>query len=207
MKKIAVLLAVLGLSASSVSPGATFNTKAVVYVDCGVSVASAVKVGEDKYITAAHVVDHLPCYVNGVQIKDVDVTAREPRHRQISLLFQNVALFDNMSVLDNVKVGCHSRSTTSWKNAAPAQNNSIGIAVSAPTRPMASTNTEWVCNPPKSRRMTRSAISRHMRRRFRRLATRARTAVAWRGAWASPSSCPPCTRALRPSPMCACCGS
>lgn len=72
MKKIAVLLAVLGLSASSVSPGATFNTKAVVYVDCGVSVASAVKVGEDKYITAAHVVDHLPCYVNGVKIQDVE---------------------------------------------------------------------------------------------------------------------------------------
>ena len=28
--------------------------------------------------------------------------------------FQNVALFDNMSVLDNVKVGCHSESTTGF---------------------------------------------------------------------------------------------
>src|SRR6476469_3837557 len=32
----------------------------------------------------------------------------------IGRTFQNVALFDRMSVLDNVKVGCHSRSTTSF---------------------------------------------------------------------------------------------
>jgi branched-chain amino acid transport system ATP-binding protein len=41
-----------------------------------------------------------------------------PRHAipQIGIgrTFQNVALFDNMSVLDNVKVGCHSRSSTSF---------------------------------------------------------------------------------------------
>src|SRR3979411_2397861 len=32
----------------------------------------------------------------------------------IGRTFQNVALFDRMSVLDNVKVGCHSRSPTSF---------------------------------------------------------------------------------------------
>src|ERR1700753_3784677 len=32
----------------------------------------------------------------------------------IGRTFQNVALFDRMSVLDNVKVGCHSRSNTSF---------------------------------------------------------------------------------------------
>src|SRR5499433_241390 len=41
-----------------------------------------------------------------------------PRHAipQIGIgrTFQNVALFDRMSVLDNVKVGCHSRSATSF---------------------------------------------------------------------------------------------
>jgi branched-chain amino acid transport system ATP-binding protein len=41
-----------------------------------------------------------------------------PRHDipQIGIgrTFQNVALFDRMSVLDNVKVGCHSRSSTSF---------------------------------------------------------------------------------------------
>jgi len=41
-----------------------------------------------------------------------------PRHAipQIGIgrTFQNVALFDRMSVLDNVKVGCHSRSSTSF---------------------------------------------------------------------------------------------
>jgi branched-chain amino acid transport system ATP-binding protein len=41
-----------------------------------------------------------------------------PRHDipQIGIgrTFQNVALFDKLSVLDNVKVGCHSRSTTSF---------------------------------------------------------------------------------------------
>jgi len=41
-----------------------------------------------------------------------------PRHAipQIGIgrTFQNVALFDNMSVLDNVKVGCHSVSSTSF---------------------------------------------------------------------------------------------
>ena len=43
---------------------------------------------------------------------------KRPRHDipQIGIgrTFQNVALFDNMSVLDNVKVGCHSRSSTSF---------------------------------------------------------------------------------------------
>jgi branched-chain amino acid transport system ATP-binding protein len=43
---------------------------------------------------------------------------RRPRHDipQIGIgrTFQNVALFDRMSVLDNVKVGCHSRSSTSF---------------------------------------------------------------------------------------------
>jgi branched-chain amino acid transport system ATP-binding protein len=43
---------------------------------------------------------------------------KRPRHEipniGIGRTFQNVALFDRMSVLDNVKVGCHSRSTTSF---------------------------------------------------------------------------------------------
>ncbi len=43
---------------------------------------------------------------------------KRPRHDipQIGIgrTFQNVALFDKMSVLDNVKVGCHSRSSTSF---------------------------------------------------------------------------------------------
>jgi branched-chain amino acid transport system ATP-binding protein len=42
----------------------------------------------------------------------------EPRHAipelGICRTFQNVALFDRMSVIDNVKVGCHSRSSTSF---------------------------------------------------------------------------------------------
>jgi branched-chain amino acid transport system ATP-binding protein len=41
-----------------------------------------------------------------------------PRHAipyiGIGRTFQNVALFDRLSVLDNVKVGCHSRSSTSF---------------------------------------------------------------------------------------------
>jgi ABC-type sugar transport system ATPase subunit len=37
-----------------------------------------------------------------VRIKDVDVTAREPRHRQLSLLFQNVALFPHQTGRDNI---------------------------------------------------------------------------------------------------------
>src|SRR5262245_39297056 len=45
-----------------------------------------------------------------------------PRHAipQIGIgrTFQNVALFDRMSVLDNVKVGCHSRSSTSFLDNA-----------------------------------------------------------------------------------------
>ncbi len=43
---------------------------------------------------------------------------KRPRHDiphiGIGRTFQNVALFDKMSVLDNIKVGCHSRSTTSF---------------------------------------------------------------------------------------------
>jgi len=35
-------------------------------------------------------------------------------HIGIGRTFQNVALFDRMTVLDNVKVGCHSRSSTSF---------------------------------------------------------------------------------------------
>jgi branched-chain amino acid transport system ATP-binding protein len=42
----------------------------------------------------------------------------EPRHAipelGICRTFQNVALFDRMSVLDNIKVGCHSKSTTGF---------------------------------------------------------------------------------------------
>ena len=42
----------------------------------------------------------------------------QPRHVipeiGIGRTFQNVALFDRMSVLDNVKVGCHSRTTTGF---------------------------------------------------------------------------------------------
>ena len=45
-----------------------------------------------------------------------------PRHDipQIGIgrTFQNVALFDRLSVLDNVKVGCHSRSSTSFLDNA-----------------------------------------------------------------------------------------
>ena len=43
---------------------------------------------------------------------------RQPRHAipelGIGRTFQNVALFDHMSVLDNVKVGCHSRTSTGF---------------------------------------------------------------------------------------------
>src|SRR5258708_24482648 len=43
---------------------------------------------------------------------------RRPRYAipQIGIgrTFQNVALFDRMTVLDNIKVGCHSRSSTSF---------------------------------------------------------------------------------------------
>ena len=43
---------------------------------------------------------------------------RRPRHAipeiGIGRTFQNVALFDRMSVLDNVKVGCHSRTSTGF---------------------------------------------------------------------------------------------
>jgi branched-chain amino acid transport system ATP-binding protein len=39
-------------------------------------------------------------------------------HIGIGRTFQNVALFDRMSVLDNVKVGCHSRSSTSFLDNA-----------------------------------------------------------------------------------------
>jgi branched-chain amino acid transport system ATP-binding protein len=43
---------------------------------------------------------------------------REPRHAiprlGVGRTFQNVALFDRMSVLDNIKVGCHSRTSTGF---------------------------------------------------------------------------------------------
>src|SRR5665213_2795715 len=43
---------------------------------------------------------------------------KRPRHAipeiGIGRTFQNVALFDRLTVLDNVKVGCHSRSSTSF---------------------------------------------------------------------------------------------
>ena len=43
---------------------------------------------------------------------------RSPRHvipqLGIGRTFQNVALFDRMSVLDNIKVGCHSRTTSGF---------------------------------------------------------------------------------------------
>jgi len=43
---------------------------------------------------------------------------RSPRHAipqlGIGRTFQNVALFDRMSVLDNIKVGCHSRTSTGF---------------------------------------------------------------------------------------------
>ena len=43
---------------------------------------------------------------------------RRPRHAipklGIGRTFQNVALFDRMSVLDNIKVGCHSRTSTGF---------------------------------------------------------------------------------------------
>ena len=47
-------------------------------------------------------------------------------HIGIGRTFQNVALFDRMSVLDNVKVGCHSRSTHELLRqcAAPAARSS-----------------------------------------------------------------------------------
>ena len=42
----------------------------------------------------------------------------QPRHAipklGIGRTFQNVALFDRMSVLDNIKVGCHSRTSTGF---------------------------------------------------------------------------------------------
>jgi branched-chain amino acid transport system ATP-binding protein len=47
---------------------------------------------------------------------------REPRHAipriGIGRTFQNVALFDHMSVFDNVKVGCHSRTSTGFITTA-----------------------------------------------------------------------------------------
>ena len=43
---------------------------------------------------------------------------RQPRHAipriGIGRTFQNVALFDRMSVIDNIKVGCHSRTSTGF---------------------------------------------------------------------------------------------
>ncbi|MFZ5779009.1 MAG: ABC transporter ATP-binding protein [Pseudomonadota bacterium] len=52
-----------------------------------------------------------------IQFEGKSILGR-PRHDiprvGIGRTFQNVALFDRMSVLDNVKVGCHSRSGTSF---------------------------------------------------------------------------------------------
>ncbi len=56
-----------------------------------------------------------------IQFEGVTILNR-PRHDipriGIGRTFQNVALFDRMSVLDNVKVGCHSVSTTSFLDNA-----------------------------------------------------------------------------------------
>jgi branched-chain amino acid transport system ATP-binding protein len=53
---------------------------------------------------------------------------RRPRHSipkiGIGRTFQNVALFDRMSVLDNVRVGCHSRSSTGFVTNALRLPNS-----------------------------------------------------------------------------------
>ena len=47
---------------------------------------------------------------------------RQPRHAipciGIGRTFQNVALFDRMSVIDNIKVGCHSRTSTGFLSNA-----------------------------------------------------------------------------------------
>jgi len=62
-----------------------------------------------------------------------------PRHEMahigIGRTFQNVALFDRMSVLDNVKVGCHSVSSSSFFEIAAANPWSFGIATPARNAP------------------------------------------------------------------------
>ena len=57
-------------------------------------------------------------------------------HIGIGRTFQNVALFDRMSVLDNVKVGCHSRSSHELlrQRAPPAQGRAEEEAASTRAR-------------------------------------------------------------------------
>lgn len=72
--KLAALALLWGTLAAPATSTPRFDARAVVFVDCGIKSGSAVKVGKDKYITAAHVVaSPLPCFVDGVRITEVKV--------------------------------------------------------------------------------------------------------------------------------------
>lgn len=71
--KLAALALLWGSLSAPASTVSKFNSAAVVFVDCGQKTGSAVKVGRDKYITAAHVIEDAVCYVDGVPITDVKI--------------------------------------------------------------------------------------------------------------------------------------
>lgn len=78
MNKLALAL-VLALGASAPAHPTPYveNPKATVRVDCVFSVGTAVKISEDRYITAAHVVDNPLCTVDGAPISDIKKEAND----------------------------------------------------------------------------------------------------------------------------------
>lgn len=91
-----VLALALALAASTPVASATYedNVAATVRVDCGFSAGTAVKIGVDRYITAAHVVDSPLCSVGGVPLTNVSVEDHD------------FATFTSKSSADFTKVSC-----------------------------------------------------------------------------------------------------
>lgn len=98
--RLVFLLSSLPLLLSGAAPAAapySFDHSAVVRVECngGLSVGSAVKIGEQEYITAAHVVSSGACTIEGQPIKNVYLN-----------IDQDFATFDGPKNNRRIKVSC-----------------------------------------------------------------------------------------------------
>lgn len=91
-----LLSALLLLSGSTPAVAAPVDYgKVVVQVDCDDGLGSAVKIGVDKYITAAHVVNNGECHIRGETISDV-VLSKD----------SDFAVFTGPASRDKLRVSC-----------------------------------------------------------------------------------------------------
>lgn len=74
MKKFAAvaMALLLGSSAPAVEP-VTPVDDSIVFVSCGMMMGTAVKISDDEYVTAAHVVEGARCSVDGIPINDIKI--------------------------------------------------------------------------------------------------------------------------------------